>query len=430
MMEIRKPRRILCIGPPDSGVLTLLADLTGSAPTPQTVTPSHGESAATDASPILEPAAENDPSSPEKPSAPHITTAGLTHALALTTKYYTATVPMWLDEVAILPSTTSTSLPEAPQSSRPLDTHDSPSTDTDNTLSTKSDILQASPADTAAISAWKADFLDPAAAEVTAALGAWIVVFRKHGAPLYRRGVAKLLRAVEEVIERQGEGLWEGGMFAIGMPGTGFVKASADVVDANEGNEDELWEEICFEHGFEYIDGAVAAEEGAKRDALGEVKGVARLKEALEACDWTAEGGNSEEDELGLLEDGDDEEFGEAVAGGEHSLGFNLESAQLGSEFADLSDSLRQHGHGWDDEEQARQVDELEKMMGKLHAARGMFLHESMPLSFIALKMFVTDITIVDMGAHLPEAQRKKFAAKAVSDVLRDLGADVRANKP
>ncbi|KAK5010823.1 hypothetical protein LTR28_007530, partial [Elasticomyces elasticus] len=66
MHTITNPRRMLCIGAPDSGILTLLRDLTGTAP------------------------ALNDTD----------TIAGLTHSWSAKTAYYTAEVPIWIDEIS------------------------------------------------------------------------------------------------------------------------------------------------------------------------------------------------------------------------------------------------------------------------------------------------------------------------------------------
>lgn len=94
-MEIKNPRRILAVGKQDSGILPLLRALTGDAPAP------------TDSS-----------------------VAGLTHTWQARTSYYTADVPVWLDQIDDLNS-------------------------------------------------WSAEFLKPEAGEVVEALGAWVYTFRR-----------------------------------------------------------------------------------------------------------------------------------------------------------------------------------------------------------------------------------------------------------
>jgi hypothetical protein len=63
-MDVKHPRRILFVGPPEAGALDLISDLTGSAPT------------SLDGS-----------------------TAGLSHIWPLKTSYYKADIPIWIDEI-------------------------------------------------------------------------------------------------------------------------------------------------------------------------------------------------------------------------------------------------------------------------------------------------------------------------------------------
>ena len=37
------------------------------------------------------------------------------------------------------------------------------------------------------------------------------------------------------------------------------------------------------------------------------------------------------------------------------------------------------------------------------------------------LKLLMPMLIVLDMGAELPEGERKKFAAKAVADIMREL---------
>jgi hypothetical protein len=63
-LQISNPRRILCLGGPNSPVLALLHSLTGSAPSP----------------------IDN-------------STAGLSHTWSLSTQYYNVSLPIWIDEI-------------------------------------------------------------------------------------------------------------------------------------------------------------------------------------------------------------------------------------------------------------------------------------------------------------------------------------------
>jgi hypothetical protein len=115
-----------------------------------------------------------------------------------------------------------------------------------------------------------------------------------------------------------------------------------------------------------------------------EKTGIPRLFEALEANEWDSGDGEVDgdltEDELGL-EDG----FGAEAAQMEREM-MGLKMAVQEDEAARLEEN-----DGGDEE-----VQELENMMLKMQA-------------------------IKDMGADMPEAERKKFAAKAVRDVMKTL---------
>lgn len=131
-----------------------------------------------------------------KPAGAETSIAGITHNWSIRTNYYTATIPIWLDEIA------------------------DPAT-------------------------WSADFLAPEALEVLTVLGAFVVCFKKPLDELGLGEVKKLLENVAEVV-KEGCGLsWDGVCLAVAMPQstTPFL----------EKNFDE-WEEICQEFGFEFVD--------------------------------------------------------------------------------------------------------------------------------------------------------------------------------
>ena len=119
-------------------------------------------------------------------------------------------------------------------------------------------------------------------------------------------------------------------------------------------------------------------------DGMVEKTGISRLLEALEANEWDSGDGEVDgdltEDALGLED------------------GFGAEAAQMAREMMGLKMAVHEEeglgaaeGDGGDEE-----VQELENMILKMQA-------------------------IKDMGADIPEAERKKFAAKAVRDVMKML---------
>ncbi|KAF2126454.1 hypothetical protein P153DRAFT_297908 [Dothidotthia symphoricarpi CBS 119687] len=281
-MEIKNPRRILAVGPPDSGVLKVLKTLTGSAP---------------------EPTAE--------------TVAGLTHEWRIETKYYTATVPIWIDEISN-------------------------------------------------VTDWQAEFTKPEAREVVTALGAWMYCFKKPVEEKDVDTIKETMQAVAKVIERACGFGGDMVCLAVAMPQstTPYLEKSG-----------EEWEETCMEYGFEYVDF-----EAKGKNEFGEAMGVQRVKEALEACEWEG---------VDALDFGDEEEGFEGS--------FAAEEAEMNMELFGMKDAL----HGLDngdggDEAGEDDVEELEAMMRKM-------------------------VAIKEMGEGMEEAERKRFAAKAINDLMKDL---------
>ena len=124
------------------------------------------------------------------------TIAGTTHPWPLKTAYYTATIPIWLDEIT------------------------SPST-------------------------WSSEFLAPEAKEVLTALGAFIICFRKPIDEGELRDVKEMLESVGEVV-KEGCGMaWDGVCLAVAMP--------QSVAPSLDKSFDE-WEELCQDFGFEFVD--------------------------------------------------------------------------------------------------------------------------------------------------------------------------------
>ncbi|ORY19581.1 hypothetical protein BCR34DRAFT_621006 [Clohesyomyces aquaticus] len=282
-MEIQHPRRIMALGAPESGVLHLLKELTGSAP--ELITDS---------------------------------IAGLSHTYTLSTRYYTANIPIWLDEI---PS----------------------------------------------ISEWRTEFTKPEAREVVSVLGAWLFCFRKPVKQEHMDDIKEALQAIADVIEKAcGYGA-DMVCLAVAMP-----QSTTPYLDLGS----EEWEGICMEYGFEFVDS-----EAKGKNEFGEPMGVGRIEDALKANDW--EGGEGDADFEG---EGDGEEFRES---------FDAEEVEMGMELFGMKGALHGEEGEVDEEDQQAQVEELERMMRKM-------------------------VAVKDMGESMPEAQRKKFAAKAVKDLTKD----------
>ncbi|KAF5877147.1 putative alpha and gamma adaptin binding protein p34 protein [Botrytis fragariae] len=309
-MEISHPRRILAVSRPDSGLVDLLKGLTGSAPALT------GDSI-----------------------------AGVTHDWSIKTNYYTASVPIWLDEIHE---------PEI----------------------------------------WCKEFLAPEAREVLTVLGAFIVCFRKPVDEAELQAFKVLLESVAEVVKEGCGYTWDGVCLAVAMPQstTPYLEKSFDE-----------WEELCQEHGFEFID----FESKGRNEYSGKVTipmkfsvllltpvepmGLERLKEALEANEWEGGDDDGEGIDLGDFEDdGDDNK----------SIGFGIEAAELEMEMFGMKQAIYgKSSEKTNPEEEVENEDGVEQL-------------EALMLRMQAVK---------DMGADLPEAERKRFAAKAVNDLMKTL---------
>ncbi|KAL9640403.1 MAG: hypothetical protein Q9164_000285 [Protoblastenia rupestris] len=171
--------------------------------------------------------------------------------------------------------------------------------------------------------------------------------------------------------------------------------------------QSEEWEVLCRDAGgWEYVDGCIGKPmEGDEKgkvptNEFGEKMGLARLKEMLEANEWEGKDGGGlgdvlDEDEglddgLALEEDLDEVDKtdveGDTGELKERLLKVDAVKGQAGR----TENEVDEYG-GEDDDARA-----LESMMLKMQAVR-------------------------DMGADMPEMERKKFAAKAVREVMKTL---------
>jgi hypothetical protein len=219
-------------------------------------------------------------------------TAGLSHTWALKTQYYEVQLPIWIDEVA-------------------------------------------------SISAWQEDFMRPEAKEVICAVGAVIYAFRRPVTKQNMETMTETMSAVKMIIDEHWGHMWEGTMLAVAMPNS-IVPALA--MDAEE------WEDLCREYGFEYLDS-----EAKGRNEFGELQGIERLREALEANEWEALPDSSEEEPDG------EESFGETFA---------AEEAEINLEWLGVKTAVNGHEEAAENDEG---VEELSRMMQKVQAIRGQY---------------------------------------------------------
>lgn len=225
--------------------------------------------------------------------------------------------------------------------------------------------------------AWKNEFLKPEAKEVVEAIGAWVYVFRKSDDDNISGDVEAAIKAIQDVSEEHMGYRADVVMLAVAVPkGKGTVSSN----DAKHAD----WEDLCLEHGFEYIDYA-----GRGTNEFREKTGFKRLKEALEANEWAMTA--NEEDELdfeGLELGGDDDIHGFARDEAEMTAElFGMKAALAGSDFEPSAEDFEST------DPQENQVENLDRLLGKLLAVK-------------------------EQSQNLPEAQRKKMAAKAIKELM------------
>ncbi|EXU97123.1 alpha and gamma adaptin binding protein p34-like [Metarhizium robertsii] len=245
--------------------------------------------------------------------------------------------------------------------------------------------LIASPSD------WSASFLSDEAAEVLAVLGGLVLIFS-----LPPSASSESIDRVRDVIHHVGHvvnnGLggweWDGVRLAVGVGDS----------DAQE------WDELCAEAGLEFV------QIGGKQLHLNEFGGISRVKEALESNDWAQDAPS----DFGDFEDASDGGEGGHLDPESLDFGFDradfegLKKAIWEARPGDQEPSAPAAGSGAASKAEAdnqgdiqdelghEDVDKVESMMRKLQAVR-------------------------DAGEGLPEAQRKRMAARAVGEVMKEL---------
>ncbi|KAL6700796.1 hypothetical protein J3F84DRAFT_359259 [Trichoderma pleuroticola] len=300
------------------------------------------------------------------PEAASTSLAGTTHDLELKTSYYTASIPIWID-------------------------------------------LIASPSE------WASSFLSEEAREVLAVLGGLVLVFAIPNAkPATLSGdndTPSLIRHVGSVVQKGlGGWEWDGVRLAVGI---------------GEGDADE-WDELCAEAGLEFVQ----LKSGQKdKNEFGEKTGISRVKEALESNDWD----QLNDDPLSDLDETRSDKSEDAEDFDPESLDFGVDRSDFEGlrmaiwetsrlETGDIDNDLSKQaeadvfkaadvkaadvkaapapdtndGVALDRDLDDEDVAKVEKMMRKLQAAR-------------------------EMGEGMSEAQRKRLAARAVEEVMREL---------
>ncbi|KAI1738456.1 hypothetical protein F4680DRAFT_180164 [Xylaria scruposa] len=292
------------------------------------------------------------------PEQTSTTLAGASHNLSLKTTYYTAEVPIWLD-------------------------------------------LISSPSE------WSASFLSAEAKEVLEVLGGVIIVFALPVLSQSEEGKSskELIQHVGKVV-KDGLGGW-------GWDGVGLCLGVGEIDDVD------VWEDCCAESGLEFVQ--VRNQSTPSRNEFGEKTGIPRALEALEANDWenaTAEDLGSDFEDIDAYlearkETGKDPE-GPGLDPEELDFGFDRE------DFEGLKRAIwnagKEDNEDVPDDDPKATSENMEKKAGETE-------EESLDDEDIRkMERMMAKLTAVrDTNAGLPEDQRKRAAAKAVAEVMRDL---------
>jgi hypothetical protein len=174
-------------------------------------------------------------------------------------------------------------------------------------------------------------------------LGAWIYCFdggkQESGDEVsIAEDVEKTMKAVSEVVERACGVMWDGTRLAV------------DLISGNKDKSTVVAEELCLDFGFEYIH-----IDATGKNEYGEKLGLERVREALDANEWSASSmEDDDEDGVGTMDD---------------------EQAQMNAELWSMKGSLLDPDNGGDEDEDDRsalQIEGMEQMMSQLMAVRGM----------------------------------------------------------
>ncbi|OJK04094.1 hypothetical protein ASPACDRAFT_39710 [Aspergillus aculeatus ATCC 16872] len=455
---IRNPRRLLILSPSSHSttiIPPLLHTLTGVPVTepPSTPTTTTTTTALSSTTTLVASSAASTATVTSSAAAPPTTTsfAGYTThpPLPIQNRYYTADIPIWVDEIPL--STTTSSSPS---------------------LSTTTTPLPPSPAQ------WKTEFSGPDAQVVRDAIGALLICVRNpvdyrhhhhHDPPSFLpdpastpgtttipttsepeaaedradvRGLKEFIHAIGEVrglIEEERGGLGVGevpGLLVLvdasssSPAGAGAAKGKMRGNGGGEVNglhgelDDHLdaeidepfsvgwWEDQLCEMGlmgWEVVrwcpTGSGEEDEDEGRNRYGELQGMRRVKEVLETHDWSAAEEETEELAMGLGNDGDDNDDLERQLLGlddenDGAAGFNFEVNELEREMVGLRMAIERGSDDYfveeDEADEELRVDAVEALLLRMRA-------------------------IKDMSDGLPKTERKRFAAKAVRDIMKEL---------
>jgi len=260
--------------------------------------------------------------------------------------------------------------------------------------------------------------------------------------PWRRQHVLSLLSSIASIISHAHSGSsepWDGVLLAVGMPG-GLVSSTSTTQPASTSTSTipdeaalaEEWEDACFEAGFEYVD-CGSAGCAVQRNEFGEVSGVARVRQALEACEWEdMEIGARDYDEVDTSSDARVPHIGEGDAGDDLAwlddvVDFGSFSAALGTASRTRTEAAAAllHSEEGDDEEVDGEMDSethSERLGQRAEPGRGQ--ETSQPESKSEQDVENLDVllrkvlAVKEMSGHLSEGERRRMARRLVQEVM------------
>ncbi|OAP62818.1 hypothetical protein AYL99_02045 [Fonsecaea erecta] len=359
-----------------------------------------------------------------KPSDEVTSFAGYTAhpPLRLRTKYYSADVSIWCDELPP-PSTAG----EGTKSS---------GKDPKQNAESEGDSKQASvESDSATLAEWREQMLSSEAAEVRTVLGGLILILpiaslQSSNASILESyaSLVETVHALREAIEDESYGRDVASLVVL-------QPTASTVTNAKLRETMERLEEVCLSDkgllGWDFVawdgqleaagdgkDGQSVKEGEDERNEFGEKTGIKRVIEALEAVDWSAsphsDGEADGHGDFDFADVDEDEDAGELFSstsknmlgdGSTGLLGFDHELQREMMELKmsmldaadDDSDDDNKGGSEREQEDQDTQVEQLQVLMERVVAIR-------------------------EAGSEMPQPEREKFARREIGRIMREMG--------
>jgi hypothetical protein len=363
--------------------------------------------------------------------------------LRLRTKYYDANVGIWCDEVPLPLLEPETKDPMKLKSAQPSDgAKEIPGFLSQPTkieaqhydlLSSDGiragDIPQAALANVdpeaeapPSLSTWRSTMLSEPAREVREAVGGIVLalslpislgsnVSASLSQQAHSQDYLEIIETVDEVrqlIEEENYGREVAAVVLVTATGKGVGEGDLDVttekLDAVMLEERGVlgWEFVGWDE--ELVEDSVAAgRSGGLRNAFGELMGMERVKELLEAVDWSAPGDGLDGKDLDMGFLSSDEE-GEALG----IDGIKLQGQELEREMMGLKFAMRDQGS---DEEDAAE-----------HRAPSQDVEEDEDLKIERLPGLLERVVAIrEAGADMSKTDRERFAKREVERIMKDL---------